>query len=113
MAISKDQALRPYVQELGNAFEVMEELAGRFRFGTTEEATIEAETSYSELVTYDVPFDQSATSVPFIGFTDGIVPTNISVSIVESSNSGFRYTVHNAGERDATVRLGYMGVRVG
>lgn len=138
MAISKEQALRPYVQALGNAFADMDSLpeqvdeltrsmdqveqsltdtvnpfVDRFRFGMTEEITVEAGISYSGPVTYDVPFDENARYILLIDFADGTMPTNLSVSIVESEYSGFRYTVHNAGENDVTVRLVYMGVRVG
>lgn len=118
MAISKEQPLRPYVQELGDAFDqtltnTVYPLVGRFRFGITDEITIPANSSYSGSVTYAIPFDETTNSIPFVGFAAGDVLTNLSIVITDSSYSGFSYSVANANEEDATVRLGYMGVRVG
>ena len=124
MAISKDQPIRPYVQALGDdlvtSLDLIEQslidtinpFIGRFRFGTTDEVTIEAGINYSEPIIYNVPFAESAKYILLIDFTNAITPTNLSITINDKSYSGFRYTVHNAGEQDVTVRLGYMGMRV-
>lgn len=83
------------------------------KFGATEEITVQANYSYSGSYDYPEPFGASSKSFVLLGFVDATLQTTLSLILIESTYSGFRYSINNTGTDPATVTVGYLAIAVG
>lgn len=102
--------LQGNVTALQNAFN---ELSGALKIGATEEITVPANDTYSGSHTYPISFDETAKSFVILGFADGTQQDTLSVTLTDSTYSGFSYSVTNTDADPATVTIGYLAVKVG
>lgn len=84
----------------------------RFRIGATEQITVESAGSYSSSLVYQTPFDETDLTFVTLGFADDIPLTDLHVSLIDSTYSGFSYSVSNTGSDDADIRIGFLAVKV-
>lgn len=106
MAVSKTQNERPAIValiDLANQLECI-------KFGVIPDITVPANGTYSGTYTYDEPFDAGAKSFAFLGFADGPMPATLSLALVDSSYSGFSYSISNTDTDPATVTVGYLAI---
>lgn len=82
------------------------------KFGLTGPITVQANYTYSSSYVYPEPFDASAKSFAFLGFADATLQPTLSVTLLESTYSGFRYSISNTGTDPATVNVGYLAIAV-
>lgn len=80
------------------------------KFGFTLELTVPASDTYEGTYTYPDPFPPTAQSLVMLGFADGPMPATLSLSLVDSSYSGFSYSITNTDTDPATVTVGYLAI---
>ena len=82
------------------------------KFGVIPNITVPANDTYSGTYTYDEPFDAGAKSFVFPGFASVESQTTLSLTLIDSSYSGFSYSVSNTDTDPATVNVGYLAIAV-
>lgn len=82
------------------------------KFGVIPNITVAANDTYSGTYTYDEPFDAGAKSFAFLGFASVESQTTLSLTLIDSSYSGFSYSVSNTDTDPATVTVGYLAIAV-
>ncbi len=82
------------------------------RFGATEEITVPANSSYSSSFAYPNPFTSNSKSFVVIGFADDLLQGPLELTLIDSTYSGFSYSINNTDSDPATVTIGYLAVRV-
>ena len=80
------------------------------KFGVIPNITVPANDTYSGTYTYDEPFDAGAKSFVFLGFASVESQTTLSLTLIDSSYSGFSYSVSNTDTDPATVTVGYLAI---
>ena len=80
------------------------------KFGITVEITVPANDSYADSYVYSEPFDSSAMTLVLLGFADGPMPATLSLTLVDSSYSGFSYSITNTDTDPATVTVGFLAI---
>lgn len=130
MAVSKTQNERPAILaliDLANQLEgesntharniatLTEGLArlANIKLGATEEITVPANDSYASSYVYPEPFGATSKSFVILGFADDHSQATLSVTLVDSTHSGFSYSIMNSGAETATVTIGYLAIAVG
>lgn len=83
------------------------------KFGATEEITVPANDSYASSYVYPEPFGASSRSFVLLGFADDLLQATLSVTLVDSTYSGFSYSITNTDADPATVTIGYLAIAVG
>lgn len=83
------------------------------KFGATEEITVPANDSYSSSYVYPESFDASSKSFVVLGFADDLLQATLSVTLIDSTYSGFSYSITNSDADPATVTIGYLAIAVG
>lgn len=84
----------------------------RFRLGVTEQITVEAAGSYSSSLVYQTPFEATDLTFVVLGFADDLPLTDLTINLIDSTYSGFSYSVSNTGSDDADIRIGFLAVKV-
>lgn len=84
----------------------------RFRLGATEQITVEAAGSYSSSLVYQTPFESADLTFVVLGFADDLPLTDLNINLIDSTYSGFSYSVSNTGSDDVDVRIGFLAVKV-
>lgn len=106
------------VQLLGNAqaslaegvFGIQTKLEN-IKFGMIPlDLTVPASDTYEGSYDYPEPFASSANTFVMIGFADGPMPATLSLALVDSSYSGFSYSITNTDTDPATVTVGYLAI---
>lgn len=72
--------------------------------------TVPANDSYAGSYDYPEPFDSNAQTFVMIGFADGPMPATLSLTLVDSSYSGFSYSITNTDTDPASVTVGYLAI---
>ena len=80
------------------------------KFGVIPNITVPANDTYSGTYTYEEPFDAGAKSFVFLGFASVESQTTLSLTLIDSSYSGFSYSVSNTDTDPATVTVGYLAI---
>lgn len=81
------------------------------KFGVVPlELTVPANDTYESAYVYPEPFDSSAMTLVMLGFADGPMPATLSLTLVDSSYSGFSYSITNTDTDPATVTLAYLAI---
>lgn len=83
------------------------------KFGATEEITVPANDSYENFYVYPEPFGANSKSFAILGFTDGLLQATLTVTLIDSTYSGFSYSITNTDADPATVNIGYLAIAVG
>lgn len=81
-----------------------------FKFGVGTPATVQGNDYYDGTITYPGAYPDNSVSFAFAAFISGIDQTNLEVTISESTNSGFSYTVINRDATAATFTIGYLAL---
>ena len=80
------------------------------KFGITPEITVPANDSYSDSYVFFEPFDASAKCFVFLAFADIISQDTLSLALVDSSYSGFSYSITNTDTDPVTVTVGFLAI---
>lgn len=103
--------------QLGNEQDALSEsvsgilaILDKLKFGMTVEVIVPANDSYAGSYVYSEPFDSSAQILVMLGFADGPMPATLSLTLVDSSYSGFSYSISNTDTDPATVTVGYLAI---
>lgn len=83
------------------------------KFGATEEITVPANDSYASSYVYPEPFGSSSKSFVILGFADDLLQATLEVTLIDSTYSGFSYSITNTDSDPATVTIGYLAIAVG
>lgn len=83
------------------------------KLGATTEITVPANDSYASSYVYPEPFDARSKSFVILGFADDLLQATLSVTLIDSTYSGFSYSVTNTDADPATVTIGYLAIAVG
>lgn len=84
---------------------------GNIKFGMIPlDLTVPANDTYADSYVYPEPFDSSAKTLVMLGFADGPMPATLSLTLVDSSYSGFSYSITNTDADPATVTVGYLAI---
>lgn len=107
-------------EQVGQLGDGLDELAGvisdiidalaNIKFGITVEITVPANDTYADSYVYAEPFDSTAKTLVMLGFADGPMPATLSLSLVDSSYSGFSYSISNTDTDPATFTVGYLAI---
>ena len=100
------------VRDLQTALPGIQSFVNRFRLGVTEQITVEAAGSYSSSLVYQTPFESTDLTFIVLGFADDLPLTDLSINLIDSTYSGFSYSVSNTGSNDVDVRIGFLAVKV-
>jgi len=90
----------------------IQSFVNRFRLGVTEQITVEAAGSYSSSLVYQTPFEATDLTFVMLGFADDLPLTGLTINLIDSTYSGFSYSVGNTGSDDAEIRIGFLAVKV-
>lgn len=90
----------------------LQSFVNRFRLGATEQITVEAAGSYSSSLVYQTPFESTDLTFVMLGFADDLPLTDLSINLIDSTYSGFSYSVANTGSDDVDLRIGFLAVKV-
>lgn len=88
-------------------------LSGALKIGATEEITVPANDSYSSSFSYPQPFADTSKSFVILGFADDLLQGTLELTLIDSTYSGFSYSITNTDADPATVTVGYLAVKVG
>ena len=88
-------------------------LLANIKFGATEEITVPANDSYASSYVYPEPFGASSKSFVILGFADDLLQATLSVTLIDSTYSGFSYSITNTDADPANVTIGYLAIAVG
>lgn len=102
--------LQGNVESLQTAFNA---LSGALKIGSTEEITVPANDSYSSSFSYPQPFADTSKSFVVLGFADDLLQSKLEITLIDSTYSGFSYSITNTDADPATVTIGYLAVKVG
>ena len=102
--------LQGNVESLQTAFNA---LSGALKIGSTEEITVPANDSYSSSFSYPQPFADTSKSFVILGFADDLLQGTLELTLIDSTYSGFSYSITNTDADPATVTIGYLAVKVG
>lgn len=102
--------LQGNVESLQTAFNA---LSGALKIGATEEITVPANDSYSSSFSYPQPFEDTSKSFVVLGFADDLLQGTLELTLIDSTYSGFSYSINNTDADPATVTIGYLAVKVG
>lgn len=108
-------------EQVGQLGDGMDALAGivsgiiehleNIKFGIIPlELTVPANDTYTDSYVYPEPFDSSAMTLVMLGFADGPMPATLSLTLVDSSYSGFSYSITNTDTDPATVTVGFLAI---
>jgi len=100
------------VRDLQTALPGIQSFVNRFRLGVTEQITVEAAGSYSSSLVYQTPFESTDLTFVVLGFADNLPLTDLTINLIDSTYSGFSYSVANTGSNDVDVRIGFLAVKV-
>lgn len=84
----------------------------RFRLGATEQITVPAADVYASSLVYQTPFEATDLTFVVLGFADDLPLTDLSINLIDSTYSGFSYSVANTGSDPVDVRIGFLAVKV-
>lgn len=88
-------------------------LSGALKIGATEEITVPANDSYSSSISYPQPFADTSKSFVVLGFADDLLQGTLELTLIDSTYSGFSYSITNTDADPANVTIGYLAVKVG
>lgn len=80
------------------------------KFGMTVEITVPASDSYEGSYVYPEPFAPSANSLVMLGFANAPLQDTLSLALVDSTYSGFSYSITNTDTDPATAIVGYLAI---
>lgn len=81
-----------------------------FKFGVGASATVQGNNYYDGTVTYPNAYPNNSVSFVFASFVSGVDQRDLEVTISESTNNGFSYTVINRAATEATFTIGYLAL---
>lgn len=85
----------------------------RFRLGLTSSITVEMGDSTSDTLSFATPFEQDAEVAVFLVCVDGSeILTDLSCKLISATYSGFSFAVVNDSQADATIKVGFLAVRM-
>jgi hypothetical protein len=61
---------------------------------------------------YQTPFESTDLTFVVLGFADDLPLTDLTINLIDSTYSGFSYSVSNTGSDDADIHIGFLAVKV-
>lgn len=85
----------------------------RFRMGLTQSVTAPAGASASGTVGFETPFDSGAEVAVFLACVDSSATlTDLTCKVTTANYDGFEFDVLNSSQTSATVKVGFLAVRM-
>lgn len=95
------------------AIQSLQTWKNRFRLGVTPSVTVEAGGSTSGTLSFGTPFEQDAEVAVFLVCVNGAeVLTDFSCQLNSVTYSSFSFAVSNDSQADATIKVGFLAVRM-
>lgn len=95
------------------AIQSLQTWQNRFRLGLSPSVTVEAGSSTSGTLSFGTPFEQDAEVAVFLVCVSGTeVLTDLSCQLNSATYSSFSFAVLNDSQADATVKVGFLAVRM-
>lgn len=97
---------------LADAITTLNSFNNRFRIGVISGIEVPALESVSSSFSYNTPFEENDISFVVLGLADDLLQAPYEVTLIDSTYSGFSYSINNTDSDPATLSLGFMAVKV-
>ncbi len=105
-------ATRDAITALEQADAALQAFQNKFNIGIVDSIEIPANTSVSSTVTFNTPFDETASCAIFAQVITNELATLFTYNLIDCTYSGFSYSISNNDADAHTVSLGYVAVKV-